>query len=94
MELETTLQTRALRSQARAARAIELADIVGGGDGHGSGKSVAALTRAAAKLNRQTRLLGGAKTNQFARAAQHFVDGVVIPDGGGDGKGRSDLRKA
>ncbi len=87
IELETTLQsTRATIARLRG-EGYDLADIVGGGDGHGSGKVGRGIDQSSGTtINDKRGYLEGAKTNQFARVAQPFVDGVVIPDGGEEGK--------
>ncbi len=86
-ELETSLQTTRTTIARLRGDGYDLADIVGGGDGRGSGKIGAGVDQSSGKAQSDKRgYLEGAKTNQFARATQRFVDGVVIPDGGEDGK--------
>jgi hypothetical protein len=59
-----------------------LADIVGGGDGHGSGKAGLAIDPASGKATDAKRGgLENAVVNLFSRSDVRFVDGVVIPDG-------------
>lgn len=63
--------------------AIDLADIVGGGDGSGSGVSRDGIDpRTAARTTENAGLLTDIKTNQFAPSKFPFVDGLFIPDGG------------
>ena len=60
-----------------------LADIVGGGDGHGSGKSGSAIDPATGEQTELRRgFLEAATTNRFSKSELPFIDGVVIPDGG------------
>ncbi|MDB5341725.1 MAG: hypothetical protein JWP89_102 [Schlesneria sp.] len=59
----------------------DLADIVGGGDGFGTGtlgQGIDPVTGNAQLLKRG--LLEGAKPNLFAKSSVKFIDGVVIPD--------------
>ena len=61
---------------------LNLADIVGGGNGLGTGTSRNAIDPRNAKV--QTRNfgnLGNVVTNRFSPSAFEFVDGVFIPDG-------------
>jgi hypothetical protein len=68
---------------------LDLADIVGGGDGTGNGKAGAGIHAGTGKRIEQKRgFLDGAKVNQFLRVqppdqggAAELIDGVVIPDG-------------
>ena len=63
-------------------RGLDLADIVGGGNGLGTGKSRQGIDARSGKV--QTRdfgALGNVKTNQFSRSEFDFIDGVFIPDG-------------
>lgn len=65
---------------------LNLADIVGGGNGLGTGTYRHAIDPRNAKV--QTRdfgNLGNVVTNRFSPSAFEFIDGVFIPDGG-DGK--------
>ena len=63
-----------------------LADIVGGGDGRGSGKAGAAIDPLSGSVTEGRRgFLDAAKANQFIKSSQPFIDGVVIPDGGDSG---------
>ncbi|WP_437223092.1 DUF1553 domain-containing protein [Planctomicrobium sp. SH661] len=71
---------RARQAELRG-RPIKLADIVGGGDGHGSGKAGSGID----PLNGQSievarGFLPDVVLNQFAASPLKFVDGVVIPD--------------
>ncbi len=64
-----------------------LADLVGGGDGHGTGKASAAIDPVSGAATEERRgFLEGAVTNQFAVSDVRFIDGVVIPDGGESGE--------
>lgn len=59
---------------------IDLADIVGGGDGHGSGKlghGIDALS--GSPLNEKRAFRKEAKVNHFSPSKVNFVDGVVVP---------------
>ena len=63
---------------------LDLADIVGGGNGTGNGATGHGLDPRSAKV--QTRYfgaLGNVVTNQFNPSPFDFVDGVFIPDGKG-----------
>lgn len=61
---------------------IDLADIVGGGNGLGTGTVGHGLDpRSAAVKTRDFGRLGNLKTNRFAKSGFDFVDGVVVPDG-------------
>lgn len=63
-----------------------LADIAGGGDGHGSGKAGAAIDPLSGGVTDARRgFLDAAPVNQFAKSNQPFIDGVVIPDGAESG---------
>lgn len=64
-----------------------LADLVGGGDGHGTGKPGSAIDPASGKPTESRRgFLEDAAVNQFANSVLPFIDGVVIPDGGDSAK--------
>ncbi len=80
--------------------ALDLADMVGGGDGHGSGPKGAGLVLETGE--RETRKLGlhrNVKPNRLTPErialpevkASPFVRGVFLPNGGTDGKGRVTL---
>jgi hypothetical protein len=64
--------------------ALDLADIVGGGNGLGTGKARQGLDpRSAAIREREFGRLGNIKVNTFKVCKDNaFIDGVVIPDGG------------
>ncbi|TXT32985.1 MAG: hypothetical protein FD138_1996, partial [Planctomycetota bacterium] len=68
--------------QARlSGRHFDLADIVGGGDGLGTGKLGEGIDPITGKSQPAKRgFLEGAKPNVFAKSTVKFVDGVVIPD--------------
>jgi mono/diheme cytochrome c family protein len=92
-ELTTTKQDNPLRERLVAERErigsalarllparIDLADIVGGGDGHGTGKAGAGIDQLTAKPQLEKReFLAGAKPNEFQESPLKFVDGVVVP---------------
>ena len=60
-----------------------LADIVGGGDGHGTGKPGSAIDPTSGKPTESRRgFLDAAPVNKFAESTLSCIDGVVIPDGG------------
>ncbi|MFO0877707.1 MAG: DUF1553 domain-containing protein [Gemmataceae bacterium] len=60
-----------------------LADIVGGGDGTGSGKPGLGIDPRTGKPQSAKRgFLDGAETDRFVRSTVRYVDGVVIPRGG------------
>ena len=64
-----------------------VADLVGGGDGYGSGKPGAAIDPASGNATESRRgFLEEAPTNRFVKSTVRFIDGVVIPDGGASGK--------
>ena len=71
----------------RRGDAIDLADIVGGGNGLGTGKDRLGLdARSGGVQDRPFGRLGNVKVNHFAPCkAYEFIDGVVIPDGGEKG---------
>lgn len=74
----TTLRAALAKIQRSA---ISLADIVGGGDGHGTGKPGAGidpLTGAAIAAKRA--FVEGVKPNAYSPSPLKFVDGVVVPD--------------
>lgn len=63
-------------------RGIDLADVVGGGSGLGTGTVGHGLDpRSAAVKTRNFGRLGNITTNRFAKSKFGFVDGVVVPDG-------------
>ena len=63
-----------------------LADIVGGGNGRGTGKAGFAVDPSTGKAtNEQRGSLESAKTNTFTVSELPFVDGVIIPDGQASG---------
>jgi len=58
-----------------------LADIVGGGDGRGSGKAGFAIDPLSGSVTEARRgFLEAAPVNQFMKSSQPFIDSVVIPD--------------
>ena len=67
-------------------RGWSLADVVGGGNGFGSGKTGSAIDPLSGSVTEARRgFLDAAPTNQFIKSSQPFIDGVVIPDGGESG---------
>lgn len=73
-------QTRAEIAR-RSGQHRDLADIVGGGDGLGTGKLGEGIDPISGKsLTAKRGFVEGVKTNAFARSTVRFVDGVVIPD--------------
>ncbi len=63
-------------------RGIDLADIVGGGNGTGSGKARQGIDpRNAVVQTRDFGNLGNVVTNRFSISNDPFIDGVFIPDG-------------
>ena len=79
--LNAELQEIRLKQARQTGRHRDLADIVGGGDGLGTGKlgeGIDPITGNPQVAKR--RFLEGAKPNVFARSTVKFVDGVVIPD--------------
>ncbi|MFT5470343.1 MAG: mono/diheme cytochrome c family protein [Verrucomicrobiales bacterium] len=62
---------------------LDLADIVGGGNGLGTGAIGQGLdARTAQVQTRKFGALGNVKANHFSKSSFDFVDGVFIPDGG------------
>ncbi|MEX2187844.1 MAG: discoidin domain-containing protein, partial [Pirellulales bacterium] len=68
---------------ARAAMALDLADMVGGGDGTGSGlpAGISLLDGQPTETPRGN-ITGGPANTYHAVAAHPFIDGVFVPDGG------------
>ncbi len=65
----------------RSGQHRDLADIVGGGDGLGTGKPGNGIDPVTGNAQPAKRgFVEGAKPNVFARSTVKFVDGVVIPD--------------
>lgn len=64
----------------------DLADIVGGGDGFGTGTVGQGIDPVTGNAQMPKRgLLEGVKPNVFARSSVKFIDGVVVPDLSPDG---------
>ena len=62
---------------------LDVADIVGGGNGRGTGKAGRGIDPRTGKAQEKTvGFLDGAVVNQFVRGPSPFIDGVVIPNGG------------
>ena len=70
------------REQARlSGRHFDLADIVGGGDGLGSGKLGDGIDPLTGRTQTAKRgFLEGVQPNVFAKSSVKFVEGVVVPD--------------
>ncbi len=65
---------------------IRLADIVGGGDGSGSGNVGQGIDPTTGRVQSDKRgFLEAAAVNVFAKGPGPFIDGVVIPNGGDSG---------
>lgn len=59
---------------------LDLADIVGGGDGRGTGKFKDGIDPRSGKTERQPMgYLGNVKPNQYTTSTSPFIDGVFIP---------------
>lgn len=66
-----------------AVDALDLADIVGGGDGHGTGKAGQGIDPRTGKVqDKPLAFLDGVEANHYVRGPSAFIDGVVIPNGG------------
>ncbi len=65
---------------------VNLADIVGGGRGFGSGKVAHGINPRDGKPATGSAPYITCKPNVFLPVASKFIDGVVVPDGGKDGK--------
>ncbi len=79
--LNAELQNIRLKQARQTGRHRDLADIVGGGDGLGTGKPGDGIDPVTGNPQVAKRgFLEGAKPNVFARSTVKFVDGVVIPD--------------
>ncbi len=84
--LNAELQQTRVEQARRGGQHRDLADIVGGGDGLGTGKPGAGIDPVTGQPQSAKRgFLEGAKPNVFARSTVKFVDGVVIPDLSPDG---------
>lgn len=85
-KLNAELQQVRTKQAKRSGRHFDLADIVGGGDGLGTGKLGEGIDPVTGKPRSAKRgFVEGAKPNVFARSTVKFVDGVVIPDLSPDG---------
>lgn len=79
--LNAELQMVRTEQAQRAGKHFDLADIVGGGDGLGTGKLGEGIDQVTGKpLSAMRGFVEGAKPNVFARSTVKFIDGVVIPD--------------
>lgn len=86
LELENKIAAAQAEIVRMQGRSWSLADIVGGGDGQGSGKTGSAIDPRSGSVTDERRgFLDAGPANHFARSDQPFVDGVVIPDGGESG---------
>ena len=80
-KLNAELQQVRTEQARRAGKHFDLADIVGGGDGLGTGKLGEGIDQVTGKpLSAKRGFVEGAKPNVFARSTVKFIDGVVIPD--------------
>lgn len=80
-QLEAELQSTRAAVARLSGRYIHLADIVGGGNGRGTGKPGEGIDPLTGKPQSARRgFLDGAKPNQFVKSTIPFIDGVVIPD--------------
>lgn len=81
--IETQLQQIGFAINDIRGKPIDLADIVGGGNGLGSGKRRLGIdVRNGAIQEREFGRLGNVKVNTFKSCQSYdFIDGVVIPDG-------------
>ncbi|MEP6670128.1 MAG: DUF1553 domain-containing protein [Chthoniobacter sp.] len=69
-----------------AGNPLDLADIVGGGNGYGTGKAGEGIDpRSGHPQGKKLGYLENAVANQFVRGSSSFVDGVLIPNGSADG---------
>lgn len=79
--LESELQTLRDQRLRLQGKLFNLADIVGGGDGRGTGKKGEGIDPLSGKPQPAKRgFLEGAVANTFAKSTIRFIDGVVIPD--------------
>lgn len=85
-QLEAELQSIRDELSRRSGRYIHLADIVGGGNGRGTGKPGDGIDPLTGKPQTARRgFLEGVKPNQFVKSTIPFVDGLVIPDASDEG---------
>ncbi len=81
--LAKELQATRLERSRLCGDSLSLADIVGGGDGHGSGtKGKGIDPRRGTAQSQPMGYLSDVVANRFVRSPQPFVEGVVIPAGG------------
>ncbi len=86
LSLSTELQQSRTAIARLGGAHYDLADIVGGGGGLGSGKVGEGIDPLTGKGQTAKRgFLEGAKPNTYARSAVRFVDGVVVPDASREG---------
>ena len=76
--------TLAVAGASAESTTIDLADIVGGGDGSGNGANAGVNVTDGSNTTTQTGPISAA-TNSFVLADNPLIDGVVIPDGGPGG---------
>jgi len=80
-EILTEQSVIRIRQAELRGRPIQLADIVGGGDGYGSGKAGAGIDPLTGQPIEAARgILPDVVLNRFSSSPLKFVDGVVIPD--------------
>ncbi len=86
-EIETELQRVGFAINEIRGKPIDLADIVGGGNGLGSGKRRSGIdVRSGNVQEREFGQLGNIEVNTFKPCRPYeFIDGVVVPDGGEKG---------
>lgn len=85
-EIEKRLRQLSFDLASLQGKSVDLADIVGNGNGFGTGTKAHGLDpRNAALKTRSFGVLGKTKATKFAKSKHEFVDGVFIPDAG-DGK--------
>jgi hypothetical protein len=70
-----------------AGHPLDLADIVGGGNGHGTGHAGRGIDpRTGRTQEKKLGFLDDAMANHFSQGPSPYVDGVLIPNGAADGK--------
>ncbi|MCE9555133.1 MAG: DUF1553 domain-containing protein [Planctomycetes bacterium] len=85
---ELTQQITSLEQQFKrlSGPPVNLADIVGGGNGFGSGKKGFGLDPRDGKLAKAGESFLDAPTGKYVRTKSPLVDGVFVPDGGAGGR--------
>lgn len=87
-QTELSQNLAALRSELKKIRnqGLDLADVVGGGNGFGTGKLGSGLDPVSGNVQIEKRgFLDGIKLNQFCALQRLGIDGIAIPDGLIDG---------